>query len=159
MCSRVRRPPPSWTLSPDAERIRTMFDLNADWASIWETLGNDPVLAQDLQLEPGIRVPGCWDGFELATRAILGQQITVKGATALAGRLVGNFGKRFQGLRGLTHIFPEPDVLAEAKLVGIGLTASRCETIRALARAVRDGKITFTGVVNSEALLNALCEI
>ena len=141
------------------ERIRRIFDLNADWASIGETLGNDPILAEKLHIEPGLRVPGCWDAFELAIRAILGQQITVKGATALAGRLVSKFGKQFQGPRGLTHIFPEPDVFTEAKADGIGLTAARGETIRALARAVGDGKISFTGVVNSKAFLDRLCEI
>jgi AraC family transcriptional regulator of adaptative response / DNA-3-methyladenine glycosylase II len=141
------------------ERLRAMFDLNADWADIVETLGNDPVLAHMLEAEPGFRVPGCWNGFELATRAILGQQITVKGATALAGQLVTRFGKPLPGPKGLTHLFPEPEVLAEAKLATVGLTAMRAETIRALARAICDGKINFVGVVDSEAFLNRLCEI
>lgn len=141
------------------ERIRAMFDLNADWADIVETLGNDPVLVKKLEAEPGLRVPGCWNGFELATRAILGQQITVKGATALTGRLVTRFGKPFGGPKGLTHLFPEPDVLADAKLTTVGLTAMRADTIRSLARAVCDGKINFAGIVDSEAFLNRLCEI
>ena len=141
------------------ERIRAMFDLNADWADIVETLGDDPVLADRLDAEPGLRVPGCWNGFELAVRAILGQQVTVKGATALTGRLVTRFGKPFCGPKGLTHLFPEPQVLVDAKLNTVGLTAMRAETIRALARAVCDSKINFTGVVDSEAFLNRLCEI
>jgi AraC family transcriptional regulator of adaptative response / DNA-3-methyladenine glycosylase II len=141
------------------ERIRAMFDLNADWASIVKTLRNDAVLAETVEADPGLRVPGCWNGFELATRAILGQQITVKGATVLAGRLVIRFGKSFRGPKGLTHLFPQPEVLAEAKLASVGLTAARAETIRALARAVCEGKINFAGVVDSEAFLNRLCEI
>ena len=141
------------------ERIRAMFDLNADWADIVDTLGNDPALKDQLKAHPGLRVPGCWSGFELATRAILGQQITVKGATALAGRLVAKFGKPFNGPSGLTHLFPEPEVLASAKLAPIGLTAARAETIRALARAVCDGKINFAGIVDSDAFLSRLCEI
>lgn len=136
-----------------------MFDLNADWADIVETLGNDPVLRDQLQAHPGIRVPGCWNGFELATRAILGQQITVRGATAMAGRLVTRFGKPFRGPNGLTHLFPEPEVLADAKLANVGLTAARGETIRALARGVCDGKINFVGIVDSEAFLCRLREI
>src|SRR6266567_5757067 len=73
------------------ERIRAMFDLNADWADIVQSLRTDPVLARRVDAEPGLRVPGCWNGFELATRAILGQQVSVKGATTLAGRMVRTF--------------------------------------------------------------------
>jgi AraC family transcriptional regulator, regulatory protein of adaptative response / DNA-3-methyladenine glycosylase II len=141
------------------ERIRAMFDLNADWADIMEGIGNDPVLADMLEAHPGLRVPGCWNGFELATRAILGQQITVRGATALAGRLVARFGKPLRISKKLTRLFPGPEVLADAKLAMVGLTAARGETIRALARAVCDGKISFVGVVDSEAFLSRLCEI
>src|SRR5215510_10624043 len=75
------------------ERIRAMFDLNADWAAIVAGLKSDRVLAPQLEADPGLRVPGCWNGFELATRAILGQQVTVKSATVLAGRIVSAFGK------------------------------------------------------------------
>ncbi|HEV7218855.1 MAG TPA: AlkA N-terminal domain-containing protein [Terriglobales bacterium] len=141
------------------ERIRAMFDLNADWAAIVQSLRSDPLLSDRVKADPGLRVPGCWNGFELATRAILGQQITVKGATAMAGRMASKFGKRISVAGGLTHLFPSPKVLADARLGDIGLTAARAETIRALARAVSDGKISFAGVVNSDALLNRLCEI
>jgi AraC family transcriptional regulator of adaptative response / DNA-3-methyladenine glycosylase II len=141
------------------ERIRAMFDLSADWAAIVQTLRADPVLEGRLQADPGLRVPGCWNGFELATRAILGQQITVKGATALAGRLATSFGKPFSGASGLTHLFPPPEVLADARLGEIGLTGARAETIRTLARAVCSGKINFEGVVDSDAFLDRLCEI
>src|SRR4029077_4949499 len=88
-----------------------------------------------------------------------GQQITVKGATALAGRIVKAFGKPIAIARNLTHLFPRPEVLAGANLASIGLTRSRAETIRALARAVRDGKINFAGIVETEAFLKSLCEI
>jgi len=64
------------------ERIRSMFDLNADWFAIERGLGTDPELAWRMKILPGLCVPGCWDGFELAIRAILGQQITVKGTKA-----------------------------------------------------------------------------
>src|SRR6202035_3154874 len=133
------------------ERIRAMFDLNADWAAIAQSLKGDPALAASIEADPGLRVPGCWNGFELATRAILGQQITVKGATTLAGRLVRTFGKAFSTASGLTHLFPSAEVLADAKLARIGLPAARAETIRALASAVSDGKIRFEGVGDSDA--------
>jgi AraC family transcriptional regulator of adaptative response / DNA-3-methyladenine glycosylase II len=141
------------------ERIRTMFDLNADWAAIVQSLRTDPVFATQVDSAPGLRVPGCWNGFELATRAILGQQITVKGATALAGRMVNSFGKPFSSANGLTHLFPTPEVLADAKLTSIGLTGTRASTIRALARAVCEKRIIFESVVDSDAFLNRLCEI
>lgn len=141
------------------ERIRAMFDLNADWAAIVRGLKADSALRERFEADPGVRVPGCWNGFELAVRAILGQQITVKGATALAGRLVNTFGQRFSAGSGLTHLFPPPEVLADAKLASIGLPRARAETIQALARAVCDGQIRFEGIVDSGAFLNRLCEI
>jgi AraC family transcriptional regulator, regulatory protein of adaptative response / DNA-3-methyladenine glycosylase II len=141
------------------ERIRAMFDLNADWSSISKTLRTDRVLGSSVKAEPGIRVPGCWNGFELAVRAILGQQVTVRGATSLAARMVAAFGKKFDGPNGLTHLFPKPEVLAKEKLEGVGLTGARAETIRALARAVADGKIKFEGVIDSDDFLRRLCEI
>ena len=140
------------------ERIRRMFDLNADWQRITARLKTDEVLATRMEVRPGLRVPGSWDGFELAVRAILGQQVTVKGASTLAGRLVRAYGKEFAGAPGLTHLFPTPEVLANAK-PSLGLPVARAETIRALARAVCDGKISFEGIVETEEFLERLCEI
>ena len=141
------------------ERIRAMFDLNADWAAIAPSLRTDAVLARQVEARPGLRVPGCWNGFELATRAILGQQITVKGATALAGRLVEAFGQPFSVADGVTHIFPSPEILADARIAGIGMPKARAETIRALARATSDGHVTFDKVADSDVFMSRLCEI
>ena len=141
------------------ERIRAMFDLNADWAAIARSLGADPQLAAPLRAQPGLRVPGCWDGFELTVRAILGQQITVKGATNLAGRIAKSFGQPLASADGLSHLFPTPEVLADAKLTGVGLTEKRAQTIRALARAVSDGHISFDRILDSESFQKRLCEI
>jgi AraC family transcriptional regulator of adaptative response / DNA-3-methyladenine glycosylase II len=141
------------------ERIRRMFDLSADWQSIAARLKTDAELRRRIEGSPGLRVPGCWDGFELAVRAILGQQVTVKGATTLAGRLVTALGRPFATVRGLTHLFPKPEVLAEARLTGLGLTSARAETIRGLARAVCEGRINFEGIVEAETFLGRLCEI
>ncbi len=141
------------------ERIRAMFDLNADWAVITPSLRADPALAWRVEAAPGLRVPGCWNGFELAIRAILGQQISLKGATTLAGRIVHAFGQPLSGANGLTHLFPSSDVLADAKLGNVGLTKARAESIRALSRAVRDGRIAFERVVDVDAFITQLCEI
>ena len=141
------------------ERIRAMFDVNADWLSIAKTLRSERLLGAIVKSEPGIRVPGCWNGFELAVRAILGQQVTVRGATLLAGRLTAEFGKKFAGPNGLTHLFPSAETLSSAKLTSVGLTGARAETIRALARSVASGRIKFEGVIDSEEFLRRLCEI
>jgi AraC family transcriptional regulator, regulatory protein of adaptative response / DNA-3-methyladenine glycosylase II len=141
------------------ERIRAMFDVNADWATIVRTLKADSALARRVEADPGLRVPGCWNGFELATRAILGQQISVQGATTLAGRIVRTFGEPFSGAHNLTHLFPPPDVFADANLSSVGLTRSRAESIRTFARAVCDGKISFDGIVDPEDFLARICEI
>ena len=77
---------------------------------------------------PGLRVPGGWDGFELTVRAILGQQITVRAATKLAGKLVGAYGVSLADagtVEGLTHAFPSPKGLANADLAALGMTKSR----------------------------------
>jgi AraC family transcriptional regulator of adaptative response / DNA-3-methyladenine glycosylase II len=141
------------------ERLRAMFDLNADWAAIAPSLRADPILSKRVDAEPGLRVPGCWSGFELTIRAILGQQITVKGATTLAGSLVRTFGKPFPCTNHLTHLFPTPEDLADADLTTIGLPKARAATLRALARAVSDGRIQFEGIVSPEDFLQRLCEI
>ena len=138
------------------ERIRRMFDLNADWSDIEQALGADPVLAAAVRAEAGLRVPGCWNGFELTIRAILGQQVSVKAATTLAGRIAAAFGQSFSPASGLTHLFPTPEILAKADLTSVGLTKARAETIRAFARAVCDGRIRFEGVVDDRALREQL---
>jgi AraC family transcriptional regulator of adaptative response / DNA-3-methyladenine glycosylase II len=141
------------------ERLRAMFDLNADWAAIAPSLKSDPALAQRVDAQPGIRVPGAWNGFELAVRAILGQQITVKGATTMAGTLARTFGGTLASPAGLAYLFPRPEDLAEADLTAIGLTKARAATIRGLARAVCEGRVSFEGIVAPEEFLSRLCEI
>ena len=100
-----------------------------------------------------------WDGYELAVRAILGQQVTVRAATTLAGRLVHEFGVRIAENGPLTHLFPDPRVLAEADLTVIGIPQARAKTIRGLARLVADGELKFFGVADPSALLGRLREI
>jgi AraC family transcriptional regulator of adaptative response / DNA-3-methyladenine glycosylase II len=138
------------------ECVRRMFDLNADCAAIEEAFATDHEMRPLIKARPGLRVPGCWDGFELTVRAILGQQVTVKGATTLAGRIVHSLGKRIYPIGNITHRFPAPEVLSDAKLTGLGLTTKRAETIRALARAVCEGQIRFERLADSETLLARL---
>ena len=122
------------------ERASRLFDLEADPIPIQRSLSEDALLAPLVKRRPGLRVPGAWDPFELLVRALLGQQISVKGATTLAGRLVSRFGRPLAaGSPGLTHLFPSAEVLAEAgraDLSAIGLTRARVATLKILASAV-----------------------
>jgi len=124
------------TLPNIIARLRRQFDLAADPLSIAAHLGTDPVLAPLLKQRPGLRVPGAWDGFELAIRAVLGQQITVSAAIRLAGRLVAAYGQpAVDPDSGLTHVFPTPDALAKADLSKLGMPGSRAATLNGVAAA------------------------
>lgn len=128
------------------ERVRRMFDLDADPLTISDHLRRDQDLRPLVDRCPGRRVPGAWDPFELAVRAVLGQQVTVKGATTLTGRLVHRFGEPIEvaGAPGLDRLFPRPGTLADADLSEVGIPASRQETLRALARAFQEGALPGT---------------
>jgi len=141
------------------ERLRAMFDLNADWTAIAPGLLSDPALRARVQAQPGLRVPGSWSGFELAVRAILGQQITVRGATTVAGALVRTFGSSLANPGPLSHVFPSPENLADADLTTIGLTKARAATIRGLAQAVCKKRISFEGIAAPDDFLLRLREI
>ena len=121
-------------------RLRRLFDLDADTASIESHLARDARLAGTIAARPGLRVPGAWDNFELAIRAILGQQVSVAGATTMAGRLAAAYGEAVPeaagAAPGLSRLFPLPEALAAADLTTIGLTRARAASISALARAM-----------------------
>jgi AraC family transcriptional regulator of adaptative response / DNA-3-methyladenine glycosylase II len=133
-------------LAAIVERVRRVFDLGADVGTIAAQLAEDPRLAPLVAAHPGLRVPGAWDGFELAVRAILGQQITVAGARSLAGRLVAAHGEPVAldgapgafGAFGLTTVFPRPERLAAAgtaSLAKLGMPRARAAALVALARS------------------------
>ena len=158
LVTRVHFPDPR-SLFVIIERVRRMFDLNADWDAIVATLRTDPILASAVKAKPGMRLPGCWDPFELAVRAILGQQVTVKGATTLAGRIARAFGEPLDSINGLTHLFPTAEALINADFSSIGLPKARAESIRALALAVHRGEIRFDGVLDSETFIGHLMRV
>ena len=117
-------------------RLRRLFDLAADPLNIAAHLRTDPLLAPLLKQRPGLRVPGAWDGFELAIRAVLGQQITVTAAIRLAGRLVAAYGQPLSEPDGeLTHVFPTPAALANVDLASLGMPRSRATTLNRIAAA------------------------
>ena len=114
-------------------RVRQMFDLDADPEAIGLALAQDRRLGPLVAERPGLRVPGAWDGFELAVRAILGQQITVTAATTLAGAIADRWGEPVE-LDGLTRLFPRAEILASA-VIG-GMPGARATSISKLAACV-----------------------
>ncbi len=146
---RIEFPEPA-ALFRIVERVRNIFDLRADPTDVDEHLRRDPRLNNAVQARAGMRVPGCWDGFEIGVRAILGQQVSVKGATTMAGRLVTDFGR---------GNFPTPDSLADADLTRIGLTKARANSIRELASAVTLKQIAFDASLGLEAFEEAMTKL
>src|SRR6185436_1061508 len=110
-------------VTPDAAlaaRLRRWFDLDADVATVDAHLARDPWMAALVAARPGMRVPGTWEPFEVAVRAIVGQQISVVGARTIAGRLVERAGDRLIAPRGeVVALFPRPEQLAAANLEAI----------------------------------------
>ena len=133
----VRFPRPS-ALPSILARVRRVFDLAADPTAINEHLAADPDLAPRIAARPGLRVPGAWDGFELAIRAILGQQITVHAAVLLAGKLAARYGEPLPpawAQEGLAVAFPSPARLAAADLSGLPMPGARSRALGSMAAA------------------------
>lgn len=135
---------PASELQPLACAARRVFDLAHDPARVAAGLAADPLLGPLVAQHPGLRIPGAWDPFECAVRAVLGQQVSVAAGRTFAARLVGRCGERLRGGgEGLTHLFPTPARLARANLTGLGITAARAAALRSLARAVLDRRVDF----------------
>ncbi|EJM72918.1 DNA-3-methyladenine glycosylase family protein [Pseudomonas sp. GM55] len=126
-------------------KVRRMFDLDAELTTIHRHLISvDPLMARLITRRPGLRVPGAWDGLELAIRAVLGQQITVAAAIRLAGKLVVQYGAPLgRPLPGLSHVFPTADVLAGADLAALGMPKNRGRTLSGVAQALLDDPRLF----------------
>jgi AraC family transcriptional regulator of adaptative response / DNA-3-methyladenine glycosylase II len=123
---------------------RRAFDLGADPVLIAQAFRSDPLLAPLVRRRPGLRIPGAWDPFECAVRAVIGQGISVAAARTVGTRLVLRLGRSVgRGVDGLTHLFPSPAEIATSSLDGLGLTRARTATLVALARAAMDGALDF----------------
>lgn len=135
-------------------RLRNLFDLNARPDLITEHLGHDPVLHAAVLAHPGLRVPGAFDGFEMAVRAILGQQITVKAAATLGGRFATALGEAFTTpFAELTHLSPQPARVAQCsidEIASMGIVSARTRCILALAERCVQGKLELDVVSNPD---------
>jgi AraC family transcriptional regulator of adaptative response / DNA-3-methyladenine glycosylase II len=141
-------------------RIRRVFDLAADPGLIGDHLSQDPALAPLVAARPGLRAPGAWDGFELAVRAILGQQITVSAARALAGKLTDAYGSPIHDPAaaelGLTCVFPRPERLVGQDIAALGMPRARGAALEALARTVAEDPTIFTPRADLQSAISAL---
>jgi AraC family transcriptional regulator of adaptative response / DNA-3-methyladenine glycosylase II len=131
-------------LSATVGRCRALLDLDADPEAIDATLEKDRSLRKLVRAAGGRRVPGCVDGFELACRTILGQQISIGAARTLASRLATAFGTPLsQPDNGLDRVWPDAATLAAADLHGLGIPPARCTTLLRLSEAVASGDINL----------------
>jgi AraC family transcriptional regulator of adaptative response / DNA-3-methyladenine glycosylase II len=143
------------------QRLAHLFDLSARPEAINSVLEKDPVL--QTQRVPGLRVPGAFDGFELAVRAILGQQITVKAATTLGGRFVEAFGEPIAApIPELERLAPSPEKVATltiSDIAQLGIIRARANSILAVAEACATGRLQLEPGANPEAIMAQLTAI
>ncbi|MBT8201134.1 MAG: helix-turn-helix domain-containing protein [Acidimicrobiia bacterium] len=128
------------SLVDDIAAIKKVFGVVPDLAAD-RHLEHDPILRDLVRRRPGLRMPGAWDPFEIAVRIVIGQHISVPGATTITGRLVERLGSPIEATvsPGLTHTFPTPGAVAGGDLSGLGLTRKREETLRSLSGRVETG--------------------
>jgi AraC family transcriptional regulator of adaptative response / DNA-3-methyladenine glycosylase II len=158
LVARIRSPSAA-ALPAIVVRLRRLFDLQADPEAIAAHLSSDPRLAPAVRALPGLRVPGAWDGFELAVRAVLGQQVSVVAARTLAGRLVTAYGEPLAGVApgdALRATFPRAAMLARADVARIGMPRTRGQAIRHLAAAVAGHRVDLDAPGDPETTLAAL---
>jgi AraC family transcriptional regulator of adaptative response / DNA-3-methyladenine glycosylase II len=144
-------------------RVRRLFDLGANIETINEHLSLDQELAPFVARRPGLRTPGGWDGFELAVRAVLGQQISVSAARRLAGQLVETLGKKLpvgsSGQERLTHLFPTARCLANVSDIALKMPGARRNTLKAIARAAMADPDLFRSIGSVDDAVNRLVSI
>ena len=146
--------------SPLVRLARRLFDLDTDPTEIDATLSADPALGPLVRATPGIRLPGSTDGFELAVRAILGQQVSVRAARTFAGRIAEASGTPLERpVEGVTRLFPTAEQLAEGSLGSLGLTKARENTLKRLAELVATGDVDLSGATDREATAERLLAV
>ena len=150
-------------LTTAVSRCRQLLDLDADPVAVLDALGSDPLLGPLVRAEPGRRVPGAVDGFELAVRAVIGQQVSVPGARTVAGRLVQLAGEIIPDpIGGITHLFPTPDALlalAGRSPAAFAMPGTRRRALVALADAVGSGTVTIDPGTDPAELRAALVRL
>lgn len=142
-------------------RVRRMFDLDAEPLGIASHFSADPHLAELVKRNPGLRLPSAFAPFEQAVRAIVGQQVTVKAAVTVTGRLVSRLGKPLSGElpTGIERLFPEPYAIANANLEGIGMPGKRVQTLQYFAQQIASGELQLNMQHGYLDLVEKLCAL
>ena len=142
------------------QRARRIFSLDAPVDEASNHLSHDPLIGPLIAARPGLRVPGAWDPLETGVHAIVGQQVSVAGATTIMGRLVQRLGQPVPGVHalGLSHTFPPADALAKADLGRLGLPSARATAIQQFAQAVERGDVPLDRSAPLEQLVDAITE-
>ncbi len=143
-------------LAPCVNRLRRLYDLDADPVSVAAALGADRVLGPMVRARPGLRVPGTVEGYETAVRAIIGQQVSVAAARTVAGRLVAVAGSLVEGTEGVSRLFPSPEAVLLAPDEAFGMPVSRRETLRRLSEAVVTGEVSLEQGADRDTLRRQL---
>ena len=147
-------------LASAVARCRRLLDLDADPVSVSDQLEADPVLGDLVRGRPGLRVPACVDGFELAVRAVIGQQVSVAAARTVAGRLVEQLGEPLAiPVGGVTHRFPTSAAIADLDPGGLSMPRARAETLRRLARLLAAGELELGAGVDRAGTMEGLLEV
>lgn len=154
MMAEIRHPHPR-ALGSTLERVRRMFDLATDSAVVDGHLAADAMLRPVISRYPGLRVPGAWDGFELAVRAVVGQQVSVKGAVTVTHRLVERFGEKRDGWVG----FPTAEALLHGDPAEFSMPRQRSQALKGLCEKVIRGELRFDGSMSTDALRDGLLGI
>jgi 3-methyladenine DNA glycosylase/8-oxoguanine DNA glycosylase len=142
-------------------RVRRMFDLDTDMSAIHECLILDDLLKKVIEKHGGMRLPGAWDPFEVVARAVVGQQISVKGAGTILGRIVQRAGMPAcnLSLKGLDFYFPDAREILDADLKGLGMPEKRCHTLGKVAEAVLSGQLRLEIGKRSDGFINEILKI
>lgn len=142
------------------QRSRVLMGLDSDPQAVVEALGGDPLLGDLVRADPGRRVPGHFDGDELAIRALLGQQVSLAGASTLASRLVFRCGETLERpLGGVTHLFPEAEALTGLDPDSLSMPGSRGRALVGMSRALADGRLVLDAGADRDEARRRLLEL
>lgn len=149
------------SLIDDVANCRRLFGLDFDLGQAKSDLSEDESIGYQVTQRPGITVPGAWDRFETAVRIMVGQQISVKAASSITGRIATEFGQQVTGLQqfGLSRIFPSAQILAQADLTKVGMPGSRADSIQGFSQAVASREIDLTSHLPFSDLIAQLTEL
>lgn len=142
-------------------RVRQMFDLNANMNAIHESLTGDRLLKKIIEENRGLRLPGSWDSFEVVVRAVVGQQISVKGARTILGRIAERAGLAAGELgdQGLAFFFPDAGEISSINLNGLGLPQKRSDTLQRVATAIQSGQVLLEAGQRTEEFIDEILKI